>query len=340
MSDARPAYEGRGLAHLVVFRVDLDRFAIRSDQVERVLERVELQPLPWLPRTVAGVLRLGDEWLPVVDPAAALNVTRDARERPTVLVLRRAGLHYGITVDEAMGRRELRAHRLQEGGAARTVTRFEDLEGATVLSDDDGLITLLDPERLFKAEAGEAVEQRRREWTGAGTASIVSFRAGGANLGLHVGQVSEVLPWRDPDALESAHDFVLGSITLREQRVPLLDLGRLFGLEAAPSRDEDARILIVEVAGERYGLVVDDVSDVERIPAERITAAPRFLRRVAGEAVDAVARLEDRLLLLVRLDMLMSLARPGEPAPPPEPAPEAEPASEPAAKRRRSRRKS
>jgi len=299
--------ETRGLAHLVVFRVENDRYAIRSDHVERVLERTTIQPLPWLPRTVAGVLREGAEWLPVVDPVAALSAQRTATARPTVLVLQRAGQRYGITVDEAMGRRELRAHRLQEGGAARTVTRFEDLEGAIVLSDDDGLITLLDPQRLFKAEAGEAVEQRRRDWSEAGSASIVSFRAGGARLGLHVAQVSEVMPWREPDALESAHDYMLGSLTLRDQRVPLLDLGRLFGLDSS-TRDESSRILIVEVGGERYGLVVDEVRDVERVPADAITSAPRLLRRVAGDAVDAVARVDDGLLLLVRLDLLMSLA--------------------------------
>ena len=299
----------RGLAHLVVFRVEGDRYAIRSDHVERVLERTTIEPLPWLPRTVAGVLRHGADWLPVVDPVAALNPARVAAPRPTVLVLRRGGLHYGITVDEAMGRRELRAHRLQEGGAARTVTRFEDLEGTLVLSDDDGLITLLDPARLFKAEAVEAVEQRRRDWTGAGSASIVSFRAGGANLGLHVAQVSEVLPWREPDALESGHAFMLGSVTLRDERVPLLDLAKLFGLDAPAQRDDESRILIVEVAGERYGLVVDQVRDVERVPADAITAAPRVLRRIAGDAVDAVARTDDGLLLLIRLDLLMTIAQ-------------------------------
>lgn len=306
--------DNRGLAHLVVFRVDLDRYAVRSDYVDRVLERATLEALPWLPRTIAGVLRHGEEWLPVVDPAAALNPSRQARVRPTVLVLRRAGLLYGIAVDEAMGRRELRAHRLQDDEAARTVTRFEDLEGATILSDDDGLITLLDPNRLFKSEARE-VQQRRRDWSGAGTASIVSFRAGDAELGLHVGQVSEVLPWREPDSMASAHRYVLGSTLVREERVPLLDLALLFGLVPRATRDEDTRILIVEIGGERYGLVVDQVSDVERVSADAITAAPPFLRRVANDSIDAVARVGDRMLLLIKLEHLMSLANASEAVP-------------------------
>ena len=298
----------RGLAHLVVFRVDEDRYAIRSDQVERVIERVTLESLPWLPRTVAGVLRHDDEWLPVVDPVAALRPGTIARQRPTVLVLRRAGLRYGLTVDDAMGRRELRAHRLQDGEGSRTVSRFEDLEGVSILSDDHGLITLLKLEKLFKSEAHEAVERRRRDWTGAGTASIVSFTAGGAELGLHVSQVNEVLEWHQPDAMESSHDFVIGSTTIRERRVPLLDLALLFGLPASAERDEETRILIVDAGGNRYGLVVDRVSDVERVPADDIASAPPFLRRVAGDSIDAVARIDDRLLLLVSLDRLMAIA--------------------------------
>lgn len=301
--------ERRGLAHLVVFRVNDDRYAIRSDEVERVLERVTLEVLPWLPRTIAGVLRHDEEWLPVVDPVAALHPGESARRRPTVIVLRRGGLRYGITVDEAAGRRELRAHRLQDGEGARTVNRFEDLEGVSILSDDQGLITLLKADRLFKSEAQEAVDRtRRRDWTGAGTASIVSFRAGGAELGLHVAQVSEVLPWHEPDAMESAHAFVIGSTTIRERRVPLLDLALLFGLPASGARDGDTRILVVDVGGERYGLVVDRVSDVERVPADAIASAPRFLRRVARDSVAAVAQVGDRILLLVSLDQVMTLA--------------------------------
>ncbi|HEX6590039.1 MAG TPA: chemotaxis protein CheW [Longimicrobiales bacterium] len=298
----------RGLAHLVVFVVDGDRYAIRSDRVERVIERAPIETLPWLPRTVVGVLRDGDDWLPVIDPVAALNTGRVGRVRPTLMLLRRAGRRYGLVADAAIGRRELRAHRLQDGGSARTVTRFEDLEGAAVLSDDDGLITLLDPDRLFRTEAVEQVEQTRRSWSDAGAASIVSFRAGGAHLGLHVSQVSEVLPWAEPEDLDAKSEVVLGSTVLRDQRVPLLDLARLFRLTTRDAFDEHTRILVVEIEGERYGLVVDEVSDVERVPADAIASAPRFLRRVAGDVVDAVARTDEGLLLLIRLDLLLTLA--------------------------------
>lgn len=325
----------RGLAHLVVFVVDGDRYAIRSDRVERVLERADVRSLPWLPRTVAGVLREGDEWLPVIDPGAALNSARAARIRPTLLLLRRAGHRYGIVVDAAIGRRELRAHRLQDGGSARTVTRFEDLDGAAVLSDDEGLITLLDPDRLFRTEAAEQVEQRRRDWSDAGAASIVSFRAGGARLGLHVSQVSEVVPWVEPEAFEAASDAMLGYAVLRDQRVPLLDLARLFGLGLRDSFDESARVLVVEIEGERYGLVVDEVHDVERVPPDAIASAPRFLRRVAGDVVDAIARVDDGLLLLIRLDLLLTLTN----APAPEAPPRRKPAARKASARKSSRRK-
>ena len=300
--------ETRGLAHLVVFDVEGDRYAIRSDRVERVIERADVQTLPWLPRTVAGVLRDGAEWLPVIDPVAALRSGRVARVRPTLLILRRGGRRYALVVDAAIGRRELRAHRLQDGGSARTVTRFEDLDGAAVLSDDEGLITLLDPDRLFRTEAAEEVDQRRRDWSDAGAASIVSFRAGGARLGLHVGQVSEVLPWQEAAGrAATGDDDIPDSVDLRGERVPLLDLGRLFGT-ATRGGVEHMRILVVENGTERYGLLVDEVRDVERVAPEAITAAPRFLRRIARDVVDAVARTDEGLLLLIRLDLLLTLA--------------------------------
>lgn len=320
--------ETRGLAHLVVFDVEGDRYAIRSDRVERVIERAEIQLLPWLPRTVAGVLRDGGEWLPVIDPVAALRSGRVARIRPTILLLRRGGRRYALVVDAAIGRRELRAHRLQDGGGARTVTRFEDLDGAAVLSDDEGLITLLDPDRLFRTEAAEEVEQTRRDWSDAGAASIVSFRAGGARLGLHVSQVSEVLPWHEPPDFGATGDgVVLGSTVLRDQRVPLLDLARLFRLGERAGFDDSTRILVVDAGPERFGLVVDEVRDVERVPSEAITAAPRFLRRVAHDVVDAVARTDDGLLLLVRVDQLLALATgAGTEVPPGQKAPRRKPA--------------
>jgi purine-binding chemotaxis protein CheW len=99
-------------------------------------------------------------------------------------------------------------------------------------------------------------------------------------------------------------DFVEGVINLRGKVIPVIALRKRFGLEIL-AQDKQTRIVVVEVKGTVLGFMVDSVSEVLRIPADTVEPPPR-LGKVEREYVSGVGKLNDRLLILLDVDRLMS----------------------------------
>lgn len=291
-------------AHLVVFRVEGERFALPSRDVERVVERATVEPLPWMSGPAAGVLRHEGVWIPAFDPAVKVGLATRAAGRATALILRRGATRFALVVDEALGRRALRAHRLRPEDAATTVSRYEELEGVEALSDEEGLIGIFDADGLFgtvppRGENAMHIPENRTQ-----TLSLLEFRAGGAELGLLVEQVREVLPYEAPRAHDDAPDFIDGFLFIRDRRVPVIQLRRLLEIGAAEMAAGAARMILVRVGDADVALAVDDVSDVRRLSTDALLTTPAFLQSTVAEYVDAVARVDNRLVLLLRLERL------------------------------------
>ena len=66
----------------------------------------------------------------------------------------------------------------------------------------------------------------------------------GMNLLLPNVAVAEVVPYREPEALEQAPDWMLGVLNWRNQRIPLVSY-ELFCRQDAPDATQRARILVM-----------------------------------------------------------------------------------------------
>ena len=96
-----------------------------------------------------------------------------------------------------------------------------------------------------------------------------------------------------------------GVINLRGTVIPIIDLRRRFGLEPKAG-DTDTRIIVIEINGMTVGFVVDSVSEVLRIPANTVEPAPAVVSGLDSDYISGVGKLEDRLLILLDLDKLLS----------------------------------
>ena len=134
---------------------------------------------------------------------------------------------------------------------------------------------------------------------------LVTFSVGGEEFGLDVFQVHEILRWQEPTAVPRAPAFVEGVLDVRGTLVPVIDLRRRFEL-AEVRHDDDTRIVLVDFQGERLGLVVDAVTEVLRAPETAVSPPPAFFRGLAAEFLRGIVRLNDRLVVLVDLDRILS----------------------------------
>ena len=137
------------------------------------------------------------------------------------------------------------------------------------------------------------------------TEHLVTFYLDREEYGVDVRQVQEIRRVGDITTVPRAPEFVRGVINLRGRILPVLDMKKKLGLgEVAESRA--ARIVVVRVRERLLGLLVDGASQVPKIPVSRIEPPPEEVVERGGDYIRGVAKLDDRLIILVDLERLLA----------------------------------
>ncbi|WP_291321327.1 chemotaxis protein CheW [Desulfonatronospira sp.] len=134
---------------------------------------------------------------------------------------------------------------------------------------------------------------------------MVTFNIGGEEFGVEILTVQEIIRMMQITKVPKAPDFVEGVINLRGKVIPVIDLRKRFGLEPK-GHDKNTRIVVVEINKMIVGFIVDSVSEVLRIPADTVEPPPPVVAGLDSEYISGVGKLEDRLLILLDLDRLLS----------------------------------
>lgn len=150
---------------------------------------------------------------------------------------------------------------------------------------------------------------------------LCTFRIGGEDYAIDVMRVREIIRPLPITPVPRAPSFVEGVMRLRGEVIPVLDVRKRLGVAASPPTRK-TRFLVVNVAGRRFGLVVDEVREVLRLPRKEIRPAPalgtpgvaRFFLGVCGgdEAVPVAGRPARPMRLLLNVKALLDPAVPGE----------------------------
>jgi purine-binding chemotaxis protein CheW len=144
---------------------------------------------------------------------------------------------------------------------------------------------------------------------------LVSFRVGDEEFGLDILRVQEIIRIQALTRVPNSPTYVDGVINLRGKVIPVIALRRRLGLPEL-AHDRQTRIVVTEVKETVLGFIVDSVSSVLRIPSASVEPPPR-IGNVEREYVLGVGKLADRLLILLDVDRLMSVAeeKPAMPVP-------------------------
>ncbi len=100
-------------------------------------------------------------------------------------------------------------------------------------------------------------------------------------------------------------DFVKGVINLRGVVTPIIDLRDRFNLPISGNVDT-TRIIIVTLENMEVGFVVDSANDVLDISIESIEQQPEVAGSLEEEFISGVAKLDNRLLILLHLEKVLN----------------------------------
>lgn len=134
---------------------------------------------------------------------------------------------------------------------------------------------------------------------------LVTFSLGEEEYGVPILQVQEIIKFTDITKVPRSPDFVKGVINLRGRVIAVIDLREKFGL-TEKIVDKHTRIIIVESQGATLGLIVDNVNEVKKVKNAMIDPPPPIVSGISSEFIKGVARIDQRLLIIIDLDKVLS----------------------------------
>ena len=135
---------------------------------------------------------------------------------------------------------------------------------------------------------------------------LVTFNIGEEEFGIDILKVQEIIRTMAITKVPNSPPHVEGVINLRGKVIPVIDLRSRFNMEYRP-HDSQTRIIVLEIHGMIVGFVVDGVSEVLRIQSNTVEPPPAVVAGIESEYIKGVGKLDDRLLILLDLDKLVSM---------------------------------
>ncbi len=134
---------------------------------------------------------------------------------------------------------------------------------------------------------------------------MVSFVLNEEEFGVDILKVQEIIRIVELTRVPNAPHFVEGVINLRGRIVPVIDLRKRFGLPQNEF-DKNSRIVIVAVNNLVVGFLVDKVKEVLRVPKAVIEPPPEITSTIHTDYIIGVAKLDDRLLIVLDLEKILA----------------------------------
>ena len=133
---------------------------------------------------------------------------------------------------------------------------------------------------------------------------LISFEIGGQEFCIDIRTVREIRGWTPATQLPRAPGFVRGVINLRGIVLPVIDLSERLGFE--PAEPTQRHVIIVAQTGKQIvGLLVDAVSDIIAMPAEKVQPTPDVGSEAARSFVIGVVPIDERMISVIALDSIM-----------------------------------
>lgn len=139
---------------------------------------------------------------------------------------------------------------------------------------------------------------------------FLAFTLGEEEYGIDIQKVQELRGYDTVTRIANAPEHIKGVVNLRGIIVPIIDMRIKFNL-GTPTYDQFTVVIILNIANRVMGMVVDSVSDVITLSPEQVRPAPEMGSVLDTDYLIGLGTLDERMLILVDIDKLMSSAEMG-----------------------------
>lgn len=145
----------------------------------------------------------------------------------------------------------------------------------------------------FNAVVAEASTSRTKEQKVEELIQLVVFELDNEEYAVPIEDLREIIRIPEIAPVPNAPDFIRGILNLRGTIVVVVDLEKRFNL-VREGKAPASHIIITEVSDSTFGLIVDKVSEVLRIPVSKIQPTPSLVSsKIHAEYLKGVGVLEE-----------------------------------------------
>ena len=131
-----------------------------------------------------------------------------------------------------------------------------------------------------------------------------TFQLAEEYYGINVMQVMEVLRLTEIAPVPGSADYIIGIINLRGNVITVVDTRTLFGLPRTEATD-NTRIVVIELADQVVGMLVDSVAEVIYLKQSSIERAPNVGTEESTKFIQGVSYHNDDLIILLDLNRII-----------------------------------
>ncbi|MBI2725530.1 MAG: chemotaxis protein CheW [Polaromonas sp.] len=134
---------------------------------------------------------------------------------------------------------------------------------------------------------------------------FLAFKLGDEEYGIDILRVQEIRSFERPTRMANAPAYILGVVNLRGVIVPIIDMRIKFN-QSEVNYNTFTVVIVLNIGRQVVCMVVDGVSDVITLSPDQLRPVPEFSSAIGSEHLLAIGSLENRMLILLDIEKLMS----------------------------------
>jgi purine-binding chemotaxis protein CheW len=251
------------------------------------------------------------------------SVKENIREDQRLIVVQAHGSLLALLVDKVREVLNMPKRQIDPPPQNLSENKNVELSGVAKLENGKRLILLLDADHLIKdqelqklgAVASEsAAGESQKHQVGTANAALgeqqfVTFRLGDGEYGIPIGKIQEIDRSSKMTRVPRTAEYVDGITNLRGEVVPVINARKRFNLPQKEA-DERTRVIIMELAGVKTGLLVDSVREVLNLAGKDIAPPPASLSTtIDRQYISGIGKVDGDKRMVVLLDVEKILQR-------------------------------
>lgn len=138
-----------------------------------------------------------------------------------------------------------------------------------------------------------------------GVQQLIKFQVGDEVFGIGITQIHQILKPQEIFKVPNTPPFIEGLLNLRGKVLTVFNLRKRFNMPDKEN-DENTKIIIINKDEYLLGFTVDSVTEIVRIPDEEFVETPPTLKSFDRRFLSGVAKLGDKLILMLNLDQVLT----------------------------------